>query len=260
MADLHPVLLGTLASALAAVGTAIGASAVFFVHKLDPKVEDMLLSSAAGIMLAATFFSLLLPGLEFGTERFGSEPIAGLVVMAGLAAGALALWAIHRLVPHEHFISGPEGPAHPRLGRIWLFVIAVALHNFPEGMAVGVGVAGVGFFGGAALTLGIALHSIPEGMAVAVSLVAVGYRKLQAFGVGLLTGLLLPVGGLIGSAAVWLAAPLLPATLGFAAGAMLFIISDEIIPETHRRGFQTIATFSLLGGFVLMFLFEATLG
>ncbi|TVS09060.1 MAG: ZIP family metal transporter [Gammaproteobacteria bacterium] len=260
MDDFHPIVLGTFASSLATIGTALGAAAVFFIRRLEPRVEDMLLSSAAGIMLAATFFSLLMPGLERGSEQFGSESLAALVVIGGLIAGAVLLWLIHLFAPHEHFIKGPEGPRDPRLGRIWLFVIAITLHNFPEGMAVGVGAAAGGFSGSAALTLGIGLQNIPEGLAVAVSLLAVGYSRAHAFWIGLLSGLVMPLGGLLGSAAVWLAEPLLPAILGFAAGAMLFIISDEIIPETHRRGFETAATFSLIVGFAVMMLIEATIG
>ncbi len=260
MEDLHPVLLGTLASGLATLGTALGASVVFFFRRIETLLEDILLSGAAGIMLAATFFSLLQPGLDIGQAQFGSEAIAALVVVGGLLAGAWLLWLIHQRAPHEHFITGQEGPPNPRLGRIWLFVIAITLHNFPEGMAVGVAVAGTGFAGGTALTIGIGLQNIPEGLAVAIALVAVGYNRMQAFLVGLASGLAMPLGGLLGSAAVWIAAPLLPAILGFAAGAMLFIISDEIIPETHSRGYQTAATFALLGGFAIMLLLEATMG
>ena len=141
-----------------------------------------------------------------------------------------------------------------------LFVIAITLHNFPEGMAVGVGFAGGNVANGMTLATGIGIQNIPEGLAVAVSLITVGYSKPQAFLVGLLTGLAEPIGGLFGSLAVSFAGPLMPFSLAFAAGAMLFIISDEIIPETHRREFETLATFSLLIGFVCMMYLDATLG
>ncbi len=178
----------------------------------------------------------------------------------GLLAGAIALSLIHRYVPHEHFFTGREGPSVAALRRIWLFVIAIALHNFPEGMAVGVGFAGGDLANGISLAIGIGIQNIPEGLAVAVSLLAVEYSRKQAFLVAFLTGLVEPVGGLVGSAAVSLAAPMMPVTLGFAAGAMLFVISDEIIPETHRRGFQNLATFALLIGFSVMMFLDATLG
>jgi ZIP family zinc transporter len=174
------------------------------------------------------------------------------VVGAGVLAGAVGLFAVHRFVPHEHFVLGREGPDSARFARIWLFVIAITLHNFPEGMAVGVGFAGGDMANGMALAVGIGLQNVPEGFAVAVSLVAIGYARGYAFWVALLTGLVEPVGGAAGAAAISLAEPLMPAILGMAAGAMLFVISDEIIPETHRRGYETVATFSLLGGFIAM--------
>jgi zinc transporter, ZIP family len=166
--------------------------------------------------------------------------------------GAIGLFFVHRLVPHEHFLLGKEGPDSKRLERIWLFIIAITLHNFPEGMAVGVGFAGGDMSNGTSLAVGIGLQNVPEGFAVAISLLSIGYSRPTAFWVALLTGLVEPVGGAIGAAAVTLAEPLMPIILGLAAGAMLFVISDEIIPETHRRGYETIATFSLLGGFVAM--------
>lgn len=260
MDELHPIVAGTLASSLSTLGTALGAAGVLLVRHLQPKVEDMLLATAAGIMLAATFFSLLLPGLEYGSARHGSDLLAALTVIGGLLTGALLLWLVHRHAPHEHFIIGTEGPPRPRLSRIWLFVIAITLHNFPEGMAVGVGAGGVGFFGSASLTLGIGLQNVPEGLAVSAALVAVGYSRLHAFLIGVASGLVMPLGGLLGSALVWLLAPLLPAILGTAAGAMLFIISAEIIPETHRRGYRTASTFSLLVGFCLMLLLDVAVG
>ena len=254
------MLLGPAASLAAGLGTGVGAAGVFAIRHLSRPVEDALLSSAAGIMLAASFFSLLLPGLEYGLGVYGGEVGAVLVVAAGLALGALTLAAVHRYVPHEHFILGRAGPQDTRLERIWLFIIAITLHNFPEGMAVGVGFAGGDVGNGLALAAGIGLQNMPEGLAVAVSMVAVGYTSRAAFGVGLLTGLVEPVGGVVGAGAVTLAEPLMPWVLGFAAGAMLFVISDEIIPETHRGALKTLATFALLGGFCVMMVLDTTLG
>ena len=260
MNDSNVIWLGFSGSLAAGLMTGVGALGVFFIRGLSARLEDALLSLAAGIMLAASFFSLLLPGIDYGTEQYGSREIAVLVVLTGLLLGAAALYLIHRYVPHEHFIAGREGPEAAAFSRIWLFVIAITLHNFPEGMAVGVGFAGGNIPNGVTLATGIGIQNVPEGLAVAVSLLSIGYSRSAAFAVAMLTGLAEPVGGLFGSAAVTLAAPLMAGTLGFAAGAMLFIISDEIIPETHSRSFQTLATFSLLGGFAIMTYLDATLG
>ncbi len=254
------VWLGTLASLLAGLGTGLGALGIFMVRRLTPRVEDVLLSMAAGIMLAASFFSLILPGIEYARQRTASEEMAVATVIGGLLMGAVALWLIHRYAPHEHFVTGREGPMDKALGRVWLFIIAITLHNFPEGMAVGVGFAGGDIDNGMALAVGIGLQNIPEGLAVAAALLAVDYSRARAFGIALLTGLVEAVGGLVGSVAVWAAEPLMPWTLGFAAGAMLFVISDEIIPETHRHGYQNLATFALLAGFSVMMYLDATLG
>ena len=252
--------MGFLGSLLAGLLTGVGALGVFLFRTLTPRLEDGLLSFAAGIMLAAAFFSLLLPAIEYGELQFHSRNLAVAVVITGLLCGAGALFLMHRCLPHEHFLAGHEGPDAKALSRIWLFVFAITLHNFPEGMAVGVGFAGGDIANGMTLATGIGIQNVPEGLAVAVSLVAVGYSRLRAFLVGLLSGLVEPVGGLFGAVAVSLAGPLMPWTLAFAAGAMLFVISDEIIPETHRRGFENLATFSLLIGFAFMMYLDATLG
>lgn len=258
--DLNVIWLGSIASLLAGMGTGLGALGVFLVRKLSDALQDSLLSAAAGVMLAASFFSLLLPGLEYGEDLTGEVWSAALMVIAGIMMGAVALYTIHQSLPHEHFKLGREGPEQARkIRRIWLFIIAIALHNFPEGMAVGVGFGGGNISNGIALAIGIGLQNIPEGLAVAVSLLSINLSRLKAFWIAFLTGLLEPIGGVFGSAMVWLAEPLMPWTLGFAAGAMLFIISDEIIPETHRTAYKTVATFSLLGGFVVMMFLDATL-
>ena len=258
--DVNIVVLGSVASLIAGMGTGLGALGVFLVRKLSDKLQDRLLSAAAGVMLAASFFSLLLPGIEYGEQLTGQTWSAALIVIAGLLMGAVALFAIHQRLPHEHFTLGREGPDAAHIRRVWLFIIAIALHNFPEGMAVGVGFGGGNIGNGVALAIGIGLQNIPEGLAVAVSLLAIQHSRLKSFALAFLTGLIEPVGGLFGAGMVWLAEPLMPWTLGFAAGAMLFIISDEIIPETHRTGYKTLATFSLLGGFVVMMFLDATLG
>lgn len=261
----HPSLdlfwLGTLGSLAAGCGTVVGALFIFGLRRLSERLNDALLASAAGIMLAASFFSLLLPGLEAAESIFATKSAAVATVIGGVFLGAVLLWLVHRYVPHEHFVAGREGPDTHTLRRIWLFVIAITLHNFPEGMAVGVGfAANEDLAKGISLATGIGIQNIPEGLAVAMSLTAIGHSRAQAFLLSSLTGAVEPVGGAFGSAAVWLAEPLMPITLGFAAGAMLFVISGEIIPETHRGQYRTLATFSLLTGFAVMMFLDVVLG
>ena len=183
------IWMGFLGSLLAGLLTGVGALGVFLFRTLTPRLEDGLLSFAAGIMLAAAFFSLLLPAIEYGELQFHSRNLAVAVVITGLLCGAGALFLMHRCLPHEHFLAGHEGPDAKALSRIWLFVFAITLHNFPEGMAVGVGFAGGDIANGMTLATGISIQNVPEGLAVAVSLVAVGYSRLRAFLVGFLGGL-----------------------------------------------------------------------
>ncbi|WP_336366139.1 ZIP family metal transporter [Marinobacter sp. C2H3] len=258
--DVSIVWLGALASLAAGLATGIGALTVFFVRAPSHKLQDALLAGAAGVMLAASFFSLIQPGLDYGQTITGHLWIASLIVITGLMCGGGALYYIHQRLPHEHFELGREGPDASRLRRIWLFVIAITLHNFPEGMAVGVGFAGGDVKNGYILATGIGLQNIPEGMAVAFSLMAVNYSRTRSFLIGLLSGLAEPVGGVLGATLVWLAEPAMPWTLGFAAGAMLFIISNEIIPETHHREWKILSTFCLMAGFSLMMFLDTTLG
>lgn len=218
---------------------------------------NTLLGGAAGVMLAATSFSLIVPGIEYGDVLWPGK--GAYVVVIGMLTGAVFLDRMDKWLPHEHFVMGKEGPSSA-LRRIWLFIIAITLHNFPEGLAVGVGF-GVEDTGAAtALAIGIGLQNMPEGMAVAFPLLGLGYRRWQAWGVALLTGLVEPVGGFLGVAAVTLFQQVLPLGLAFAAGAMLFVISDEIIPETHSRGKSRIATFGVMVGFVIMMAMDTLLG
>ena len=252
------IFLGVSASFVASLGTAIGSMGIFLVSSLSRRLEDGLLSAAAGVMLAATFFSLLLPSLEMGAPLYGPTG-AAFVAAGGILLGALTLHLIHARVPHEHFQLGLEGAPNTSLSRIWLFVIAIALHNFPEGLAVGVSFADGQWSSGASLTVGITIQNMPEGLAVSVALLSVGYSKARCCGIGILTGLVEPVGALLGALAIAFIEALVPWSLAFAAGAMLFIISDEIIPETHHGGNAGLATFTLLGGFILMMLLDSLL-
>jgi zinc transporter, ZIP family len=253
------IALGFLASLLAGLCTAVGALPVLAAWRISPRRQDVMLGFAAGVMLAASAFSLILPGLDIAGESHG-ELAASLMVSAGIMLGAVTLWLVNAYVPHEHFILGREGGDAASLRRIWLFVIAITLHNFPEGMAVGVGY-GTGDIGRAhALAIGIGLQNLPEGLAVALALVGQGYPRWQAFVVALITGLVEPIGGLIGVTAVTMAQPLLPWALAFAAGAMIFVISSEIIPETHRKGAKIESTFGLMIGFVVMMTLDVVLG
>lgn len=252
-------LTGSLASLLAGLGTGVGAVPIFLIRKLTPSWEVILISLAAGLMLAAASFSLLLPGLDIATIRSGAW--AGAVIMAlALMVGGVGFWLVHRWLPHEHFIKGREGGRATFVKRLWLFIIAITLHNLPEGLAVGAGFGAPDPGSGLALAIGIGLQNMPEGLVVAVALVALGYRAGMAFLVATLTGLVEPLGGVIAAGTVAYMDVLLPWVLGIAAGAMLFVVGGEMIPETHRHGHETRATFGLLGGFAIMIVLSAGVG
>ncbi|MEN9229618.1 MAG: ZIP family metal transporter [Thermostichus sp. DG02_5_bins_236] len=257
---MHPIWIGSLGSLIAGLATGLGALPALFVPSISDRAQGILLGFGGGVMLAATSFSLLVPGTEAALELGYSQFIAALIMVAGMLIGALFLESAHRFFPHEHFFKGVEGDNRTHLKRIWLFIIAITLHNFPEGLAVGVGFATGQITEGLALAIGIGLQNIPEGLVVALSLVAQGYRRLFAFQVALLTGLVEPIGGMIGATVVSLVQPLLPWGMAFAAGAMLFVISDEILPESHRQGIEREATFGVLSGFVVMLLLDIALG
>jgi ZIP family zinc transporter len=238
----------------------VGALPILIVRRISDQLQDVMLGFAAGVMLAASFFSLILPGLEAARGQGASEFGAVTLIICGILLGAASLWLMHRYAPHEHFILGREGPHTDRLRRIWLFIIAVTLHNFPEGLAVGVGFGAGDIGNGIALAIGIGLQNMPEGLAVAVALLTLRYSKAQVLLVSMLTGLVEPIGGVLGVSAVTLAQFLLPWGLAFAAGAMIFVISDEIIPETHRKGMETHGTAGLMVGLVVMMFLDVMLG
>ena len=257
---MSPLMLGFLGSLAAGLMTAVGAVPVLFGSTPSRGMRDMSLGFAAGVMLAASFFSLIIPALDAAELRYENSAAPAAIVCVAILFGMGAVALMNELLPHEHFKTGREGPQSASLRRGWVFVIAITIHNFPEGLAVGVGFGADGLAGGLPLALGIGLQNAPEGLAVAVALLGEGYAKQRAWGIAALTGLVEPVGGLIGAGIIGLSEPLLPWGLAFAAGAMLFVISHEIIPETHRCGHQNKATFGLVIGLVLMLFLDVWLG
>lgn len=259
LSSLSALSLGLFASLLAGLGTAVGALPALLLRSVGRRAQDALLGFGAGVMLAATAFSLVEPALHAAS---GGKPTiaAAAVVSAGLLLGAGALWIANAVLPHEHFVKGREGTATSRLQRTWLFVLAITLHNFPEGLAVGVGFGGHDISNGVALAIGIGLQNLPEGLVVALALIAAGRSRGSAVAIAAATGLVEPVGGAFGSFAVALAQSLLPWGLAFAAGAMLFVISDEIIPESHREQPATHATVGVVLGFVVMLVLDHVVG
>ena len=249
-------LLGLVASLAAGLATGVGALPVLFTRNISQRVQDIMMGFGAGVMLAATSFSLIVPAIEASDN--GVE--GAMIVAAGMALGGAFLFLVDKYSPHEHFIKGPEGSNPGNIKRIWLFIIAITVHNFPEGLAVGVGFGGGDVANGLTLAIGIGLQNMPEGLVVALALLTESYTVKEALLIALLTGLVEPVGGVLGAGLVTLAAPLLPWGLAFAAGAMLFVISDEIIPESHRKGFEKEATFGVMLGFIIMMVMDVALG
>ncbi|ATE58952.1 ZIP family metal transporter [Thauera sinica] len=244
-----PVSGALSGGAMAAAATALGAVPLLVMRRIGAGTQGMLLGFGAGVMLAASMFSLLLPAFDAARAQGLDEAGAALLAAAGLGLGAAVLLAMDRALPHSH---APEGG---RSGTaVWLFVFAIAVHNIPEGLAIGVaaGLDGIAASGGKAVATGISLQNVPEGLIVAIALVSAGYSRLFAFAVAAVSGLMEPIAAVVGSMAVSVSAALLPWGLAGAAGAMLFVVSHEIIPESHRRGHETLATAGLIAGFVAM--------
>ncbi|NWG88216.1 MAG: ZIP family metal transporter [Hydrogenophilaceae bacterium] len=252
--------LGLLGGLAGFAATALGALPALFLRGISQLTEDVMLGLAAGMMLAASSFSLILPGLAAGEEITGSGALAAFTVVAGLALGVLLMLGLDQFTPHEHAHLGPCGPGSERVSRVWLFVLAIALHNLPEGMAIGVSFSRGDMAVGLPLTAAIAFQDLPEGLAVAMALRAVGIPNMRAVAIAAASGLMEPIGALLGIGLTSGLALAYPIGMGLAAGAMIFVVSHEVIPETHRNGHQTPATIGLMGGFAIMMILDTTLG
>lgn len=248
----HPLVQALIGGLIITAFNMVGALLVLVWRKPSQRLIDAALGFAAGVMLSASFTSLILPGIELG----GILP-----VLAGLALGVAFLIAADAWVPHTHFIRGREGAETTRLSAVWLFILAITLHNMPEGLAVGVGFGSGNLADAVPLMLAIGIQNLPEGLAVAISAMSAGLGSLfYASLVGIRAGLVEIPMALIGAWAVQAARPILPYAMGFAAGAMLYVISDEIVPETHRLGHERWATIGTMVGLMLMLYLDVSLG
>jgi ZIP family zinc transporter len=265
-ASLNTVWQALLATCFTWLLTALGASLVFFFKSINRKVLDGMLGFAAGVMIAASYWSLLAPAIEMAD---GSGAPAWIPAAVGFLSGGLFLWAVDKLLPHLHLglpLSQAEG-LHTSWRRSVLLVLAITLHNIPEGLAVGVafgalkyGLTSASLAGAMTLALGIGIQNFPEGTAVSVPLRREGLSRLRSFWYGQLSGVVEPVAGVLGAAAVILIRPLLPYALAFAAGAMIFVVVEQLIPESQQEKHTDIATSGAMLGFAVMMVLDVALG
>lgn len=264
--SLHPVAQALLATLFTWFVTALGASLVFFFKNINKTVLDAMLGFAAGVMIAASYWSLLAPAIEM-SEQMGLPPWLPAVV--GFASGGIFLKLVDSFIPHLHLfqpIENAEG-IKTKWQRSVLLVMAITLHNIPEGLAVGVafgavaaGLPSATIAGAIALAIGIGLQNFPEGAAVSIPLRREGLSRTKSFWYGQLSGMVEPVAGVVGAAAVYFSRPILPYALSFAAGAMIYVVIEELIPESQTSGNTDIATLGTMGGFIVMMFLDVALG
>ncbi len=266
VSNLHPVLQALMATGFTWGVTALGAASVFLTREVNRKLLDFMLGFAAGVMIAASYWSLLAPAIEMSEGMPGP---AWLPAVVGFLAGAITLRGIDLILPHLHRTLQPGKPEG--LPTSWqrtvLLALAITLHNFPEGLAVGVafgaaasGLPSASVAGALALALGIGLQNFPEGIAVAMPLRREGLSAFRSFWMGQLSAIVEPVAGVLGAAAVLVARPILPYALAFAAGAMIFVVVEEVVPESQCGGNADIATMGAIFGFAVMMLLDVALG
>lgn len=262
--DFNPIVQALLATLFTWGLTGLGASAVFFFRSINRQVLDSMLGFAAGVMIAASFWSLLSPAIAMAEE--GPVP-AWIPAAVGFLLGGAFLWSVDKVLPHLHLgMKEAEGlPTSWR--RSILLVLAITLHNIPEGLAVGVAFGAVAadlpsasLAAAGALALGIGIQNFPEGAAVAIPLRREGLSRFKSFWYGQLSGMVEPVAGVLGAAAVLLMRPILPYALAFAAGAMIFVVVEELIPESQQQSETNIATIGAMLGFAVMMILDVALG
>ncbi|HOK66319.1 MAG TPA: ZIP family metal transporter [Anaerohalosphaeraceae bacterium] len=262
----HPIVQALLATLFTWGLTALGAGTVFFFKSINRRTLDAMLSFAAGVMIAASYWSLLAPAIEMASNQ---GQIAWIPAAVGFLLGGAFLRGVDVLLPHLH-LGYPTEEAegiHTSWRRSILLVLAITLHNIPEGLAVGIafgalkyGLSEASFSGALALAIGIGIQNFPEGAAVAVPLRREGFSRLKSFWYGQMSGAVEPIAGVLGAWAVMSITPLLPYALAFAAGAMIFVVIEEVIPESQRAGHVDLATTSAMLGFTVMMILDVALG
>ena len=266
MEGLNPILAALLATTFTWFLTALGASLVFFFKKMRRALFDGMLGFTGGVMIAASYWSLLAPSIEMAENQ--GQP-GWLPAAIGFALGALFLFALDKLMPHLHInfkredAEGPETKWH----RTTLLVLAITMHNIPEGLAVGVlfggvaaGIPGATIGAAVALAIGIGIQNFPEGLAVSMPLRRQGVSRRKSFWYGQLSAVVEPIAGVLGAAAVIFFEPILPYALAFAAGAMIYVVIEEVVPETQQDKYTDIATLGFIGGFLVMMILDVALG
>ena len=264
--SIDPVLAALIATTFTWFLTAAGASLVFFFKTMHRGLLDGMLGFTGGVMVAASFWSLLMPSIEMSEKYFPN--MAWMPAAVGFLLGALFLFFLDKWLPHLHinFSENESEGVKTQLHRTTLLVLAITLHNIPEGLAVGVlfgaaahGMEGATIAGAVALAIGIGIQNFPDGFAVAMPLRRAGASRFKSFWYGQLSAIVEPIAGVIGAVAVVYIEPLLPFALAFAAGAMIFVVVEEVIPETQRDKYTDVAVLGFIGGFVVMMILDVAL-
>lgn len=268
LVELNPILQAALAGIFTWLCTVLGAATVFFVKEVNFKFLAIMQGFAAGVMTAASFWSLLAPAIEYADNSANGLP-GWLPAAVGFLAGGIFLRLIDYVMPHLHYFKdhGDTDPSTSRLSRTWMLFFAVTIHNIPEGMAIGVafaaaasGLESASLASAISLAIGIGIQNIPEGSALSLPLMAEGKSKTNAFNLGQLSAIVEPFGAVLGAAAVFVISALLPYALSFAAGAMIFVVVEELIPESQSKGNTDLATLSFMIGFTIMMILDVALG
>jgi ZIP family zinc transporter len=266
-ASIDPVLAALIATTFTWLLTAIGAALVFVFRTAHRGVLDAMLGFTGGVMVAASFWSLLSPAIEMSEKQFPG--MSWMPAAVGFLSGALFLFFLDKKLPHLHinFKETETEGVKTQLHKTTLLVLAITLHNIPEGLAVGVlfgaaanGVDGATFSAAITLAIGIGIQNLPEGFAVAMPLRRAGASKFKSFWYGQLSAIVEPIAGVVGALAVIYIQPILPFALAFAAGAMIFVVVEEVIPETQRDKYTDLAVLGFIGGFVVMMILDVALG